>query len=108
MLNTEDYDLISVIALGSESLATTPEKDNWIEYSDGELPAYIRRIANALKRSGHSTSRAIAIAVGRVKTWAHGGGGVTAATTAKAAAALAEWEALKAKNAARTAKNKAK
>ena len=51
---------------------------------------------DALIRAGHSESQAIQIAVGVVKRWAAGLGNVTAKTRAKAAAALAEWEAKKA------------
>ncbi len=45
---------------------------------------------------GHAESQAIQMAVGVVKNWASGQGNVTAKTRAKAAAALAEWEAKKA------------
>ncbi len=69
----------------------------------------ICRIARAIKRSGKTTSQAISIAVSRVKKWAAGGDDVDADTRAKAAAAVAEWEKLKAKNRARsTAKSAAK
>ena len=68
---------------------------NWVS-SVGGLPMFIRAIAHALIRAGHSESQAIQIAVGVVKRWAAGLGNVTAKTRAKAAAALAEWEAKKA------------
>jgi HK97 family phage prohead protease len=65
-----------------------------------QLPAYIQHVANDLIESGHSESRAIEMAVGIVKNWAHGHDGhghtVHPDTQAKAAAAIAEWEALKA------------
>lgn len=64
---------------------------NWVT-SVGGLPLFIRAIAHALIRNGHSESRAISIAVGTVKRWARGGGNVTAKTRAKAALAVAEWE----------------
>lgn len=93
--DSKDYDLILFLAGGSPcSLATTTEEDNWVDRKGG-LPNYICRIARAVKRSGRSTSQAIAIAVSRVKKWAAGGGDVTAKTRAKAAAALAQWEAMK-------------
>lgn len=97
-LSREDNDLIITLsAAGGCSLATTPQKDNWVDHA-GHLPQYICRIARAVKRSGHSTSSAIAIAVGRTKAWAAGAGKVNADTRAKAAAAVAQWEALKAKS----------
>lgn len=68
---------------------------NWVT-SVGGLPRFIRAIAHALIRNGHSESNAIQIAVGVVKNWAAGGGDVSAKTRAKAAKALAEWEAKKA------------
>lgn len=75
------------------------EEFNWVEEVGG-LPKYIREIADSLIKRGFSESRAIATAVNTVKRWARGGparaggeGSVSAATQAKAAAALAEWEA---------------
>lgn len=76
-------------------VGTPGGKKNWVDEVNG-LPLFIRAIAHALIRDGHSESSAIAIAVGRVKAWAAGGGHVTAKTRAKAAAAVAEWEAKKA------------
>jgi HK97 family phage prohead protease len=65
-----------------------------------QLPAYIQHVANDLIESGHGESRAIEMAVGIVKNWAAGhdghGNHVHADTQAKAAAAVAEWEAMKA------------
>jgi hypothetical protein len=75
------------------SLDEHPGKSNWVEKGGG-LPQYICEIARAIKRSGKTTSQAIAIAVGRVKKWAATGEGDT---KAKAAAAVAEWEKLKGK-----------
>jgi hypothetical protein len=86
-----------LVLLAGCSLATSPgENDNWVEKAGG-LPEYICEIARAIKRSGKTTSRAIAIAVGQVKNWAHGKGEVDADTRAKAAKALAQWSAMKAK-----------
>src|SRR5690349_8956657 len=79
-----------------------PGVTNWVERMGG-LPSYIRRIAEHLLGEGMSVAHAIASAVNTVKRWARGGtvrenGGprVHADTIAKAAAALARWEAMKA------------
>jgi hypothetical protein len=85
----------------SASLERVPGKNNWIENADGELPPYVREIARSVEKSGKTLSQAIAIAISRIKVWAAGGDGVSAKTRAKAAAALAQWEALKSKNKAR-------
>lgn len=98
-LTREDQDLILVFAAGC-SLDESPGK-NWVENAGG-LPDYICRIARAIKKTGKTTSEAIAIAVSRVKVWASGKG-VDKDTQAKAAAALAEWEKLRAKSHAKTA-----
>lgn len=93
----DDLDLI--VELAGCSLDESPNK-NWVERA-GSLPEYICRIARAVKRGGgKTTSQAVAIAVSRVKKWATGAG-VNADTQAKAAAALTQWEALKAKNKAK-------
>lgn len=63
-------------------------------------------MARAIKKTGKSTSQAIAIAVSRVKVWATGKG-VDKGTQAKAAKAVAEWEAKKAKSKAKTKGKKA-
>jgi 2'-5' RNA ligase len=63
-----------------------------------QLPAYIQNIAHALLRDGHDESEAIQLAVGAVRRWAAGGGKVTPEVRAAAAAALAEWEKLKAEH----------
>jgi hypothetical protein len=70
-------------------------KKNWVTDVQG-LPLYIRAIAQALLRSGHSEQEAIRLAVGVVHRWAEGRGKVTAATRVRAAAALASWEAKRA------------
>lgn len=103
-LDVSDVELI--ISLSRQhSLETAPGKaDNWIERAGGELPDYISRIALALIRAGKPKSQAIQIAISRAKAWSRGEGGVNADTRAKASAALAEWEALKAKNKAKKAK----
>lgn len=63
-----------------------------------QLPAFIQHIANDLiKERGMPESQAIATAISQCKKWAAGGRDVKPETRAKAAAAIAEWEALKAK-----------
>jgi len=90
---------------GHRPLERAPGKrDNWVEIA-GSLPPYIEHIAQALhERRGMTISHAIATAINRVKRWAAGLDGVSAKTKAKAIKALAEWTALKAKNAARKKK----
>lgn len=66
---------------------------NWVQ-AGGGLPDYICEVARAIKKTGKDTSTAIAMAVSRVKRWAATGKGET---KAKAAKAIAQWEALKAK-----------
>jgi hypothetical protein len=95
MADKDDYEMILMLSAGC-SLDSSPKK-NWVEKSGG-LPNYICKIAKAVMRSGKTKSAAIAIAVSRVKKWAAGGGDVDADTKAKAAKALAQWEALKVKN----------
>lgn len=61
-------------------------------------PPYIDKIARTLHyERGMNIGRAIAVAVNRCRLWAAGGGGVNKDTQAKAAAAIASWEAKKAK-----------
>lgn len=95
MLTQADDELI--LHLAGCTLARVPGKQNWLEEDAVMgLPEYICRIARAVNRDGkHSISESIAIAVGRVKTWSRGGGGVTAKTRAQAAKALAQWESKK-------------
>jgi hypothetical protein len=60
------------------------------------LPDYIENIAKALERNGHSEQEAVRLAVGAVKRWASGKGRVHPEVRAAAAAAVREWEKLKA------------
>ena len=79
------------------SLDRSPKK-NWVDKVGG-LPKYIEEVAESLHRKrGMTISRAIATAISRIKVWARGGGGVDPDTQAKAAKALAEWEAKKARS----------
>ncbi len=95
-------DVLDDVELGR--LNWSPKK-NWIEIVNGDLPKYIVDVALGIMRgTGYPRERAIPIAISRIKVWARGGGGVNADTVAKAAAALAAWEALKAKAAVRRAR----
>lgn len=63
-----------------------------------QLPAYIQHIARDLMAGrGMGESQAIATAIAQCERWARGGGEVSAETQAKAAAAVAQWERLRAK-----------
>jgi hypothetical protein len=97
MLTQSDNDLVVYLAGGGGacSLDSSPGS-NWVEKAGG-LPNYICNIAKSVMKTGKSKSSAIAIAVSRVKKWAAGGDDVEADTRAKAAAALAQWEKMKAK-----------
>jgi hypothetical protein len=92
--------------------ASTPEPwsrsktSNWVARGGG-LPDYIQHISHDIaEKRGIPESQAIAIAIGVVKNWAAGKGNVDATTRAAAAKAVAEWEKLKAKNAAKGGKIK--
>jgi hypothetical protein len=76
---------------------------NWVDDAGG-LPPYIKRIAKHLKRKGMTESRAIATAVNVVKKACATGDlnypGIqqeNAGSRAEACAAVASWEAKKAK-----------
>lgn len=94
-LDHADIELIE-LASSSASLDESPKK-NWVENAGG-LPPYVRKVARGIMKSGKTKSQAIAIAISRMKKWAAGGGDVDADTRAKAAKAVAQWEATKAKN----------
>ena len=81
-------------------------RENWIEkVSTTGLPDYIETVAiGIMKGTGYPRERAIPIAISRIKRWAAGLDGAKADTIAKSAKALAEWEKLKAKAAARRAR----
>lgn len=73
-------------------------KQNWVDKAGG-LPSYIERIAKHLHyEKGKSISTAIAIAVNTVKRWCAGGPSTSAKTKTQACAAVAQWEAKKAKS----------
>jgi hypothetical protein len=98
-LEPADLNLVLLLASSSASLDESPKK-NWVENSGG-LPPYVRKLARGIMKTGKSKSQAIAIAISRIKKWAAGGDDVNADTKAKAAKALAQWEKLKGKNAAK-------
>lgn len=76
------------------SLDRSPRK-NWVEMRGG-LPGYFREVARSISEE-HAIplDRAIPMAIGRIKTWARGGGNVKPDTIAKAAAAVAQWTKMK-------------
>jgi hypothetical protein len=84
---------------------------NWVTKTKpgntGQLPAYIQNIRNAMMRDGKSESEATGMAVGAVKRWASGRGGVSDEVKAAAAKAVAEWEKLKGESHAEGAAKKA-
>lgn len=90
-----DADSHLIVAFAGCSLDESPGS-NWVQ-EQGGLPDYICRVAKAVRKTGKTTSEAIAIAVSRIKVWATGKG-VDKDTQAKAVAALAEWEKKKAKS----------
>jgi hypothetical protein len=70
------------------------------------LGSFVRAVVHALIRDGHPEQEAVQIALGVMKRWAKGigtggphnkSGHVTAQTQAKAAAAVAHWEEIKAR-----------
>lgn len=79
-------------------LPNKPGATNWVEKRGG-LPKEIDCVARALHHGrGKSVSKAIEMAVGVVRNWAEGKGKVKPDTRARAAAAIARWEAMKAGN----------
>jgi phage head maturation protease len=86
---------------GSSATLNRSPRKNWVE-NTGELPPYVREIARSIhNKRGIPLSQAIPIAIAQIKKWARGGDDVNADTRAKATKALAQWEKLKARNAAR-------
>lgn len=86
------------VCTGDGPCVTTPTGtgNNWVSRAGG-LPPYVRALVNAFKRKGVPESIAVQRAIGVLQNWASGRGDVTAETRARAAKAIAEWEALKAK-----------
>lgn len=75
---------------------STSKTSNFVARGGG-LDPYVRAVARAFMTKGRSESEAIEMAIGVIRNWAEGKGKVTAATRARAAKALASWNALKAK-----------
>lgn len=72
--------------------------DNWLEKVGG-LDPYLEEVANAIHtKRGKTISNAIQIAWGMIRKWATGGGDVNPDTRAKAAAAVQNMEAKRARN----------
>lgn len=86
--------------VGSDrKLGSRANGENWVErskVSGGALPKYIRIVRNGLMKAGHSQARATALAVAAMKRWARGGDNVRPQVASAAAAALAQWEAMRA------------
>lgn len=93
---TNEHDeVVKVSSRAYPSLERVPGKQNWVDRAGG-LPSYIERIAKHLHyERGMSVGRAIATAVSQCRKWAAGGENVTTSTRAKAAKAIAQWEAKK-------------
>lgn len=62
-----------------------------------QLPAYVQNVAKGIMESGATRSKAIEIAVGKIRDWAQGRGNVSPEVRAASVKAIAEWEALKAR-----------
>ena len=86
----------SLVSLAGCTLERKPGKNNWIE-EQGGLPEYICEVARSIHQGGKSISNSIQIAIGTIQRWARGQGDVKADTRAKAAKALAQWEAMRAR-----------
>jgi hypothetical protein len=67
---------------------------NWVSKAGG-FPDWFHAIVNAMRRKGKTEGRAVAIAWGTVRRWARGGGNVTPETRAKAAAMVAQLDAMR-------------
>jgi hypothetical protein len=86
-----------------ESPFSASTTDNWVARAGG-LPPYIRGVVRGIEKSGHPFEEALPMAISVMKIWATGHnpwskghtGHVHPDTQAKAAAALAHWEAMKA------------
>lgn len=82
-----------------DSPLSASHDDNWVAKRGG-LPPYVRGIARGIakKHGGKVTSNDIQMAIGVLKNWASGRGKVHPAVKAAAAAAIAQWEAMKGTN----------
>lgn len=97
VLGITPLDTLTIKLAKGSTLDRSPKK-NWVENAGG-LPAYIEEIAKSLHaKRGMTISRAIATAISMCKKWAAGGKNVNADTRAKAAKAIAQWTAMKARS----------
>lgn len=90
--------------VGPGDVEAFAKRKNWVEKAGG-LPRYIKRIAKHLQQKGMDQSRAIATAVNAAKKMCSTGDvnwpgkqQVNAGSRAEACAAVADWEAKKAKS----------
>jgi hypothetical protein len=92
------------VCTGNGPCVSTPvgTGKNWVTKAGGDSQ-YVRAIVHALQRAGHSEQDAERLAHGIIERWAKGGGKVTPATRARAASAVAHWEAIRAKSHSHTA-----
>lgn len=89
-------DGLDAMYFDAKDVPNKPGVSNWVE-KHGHLPKFIADIAGDLiTQRGMKTSRAIATAVAVCKRWSSGAGDVSAKTRSKAAAALAQWEKMRA------------
>ncbi|WP_019549834.1 MULTISPECIES: hypothetical protein [Streptomyces] len=100
-LRTQAVAQLAAAALPDEE--DSVELANWVEKAGG-LPSYIKRIAKHLQKKGMSESHAIAVAVNATKKMCRTGDlnfpgkqSVNPGSRAEACAAVASWEAKKAK-----------
>lgn len=121
-LDAQDHQLIRQITDTNSSLddddgggdeqgtttAAAKKRKNWVD-KQGGLPSYVKRIAKHLKAKGMNKSRSIATAINVVKKMCRGGdklnfpgvqSDVNKGSVAQACAAVARWNAMKAREAA--------
>jgi len=87
----EEYE-DALLALACSLAKDADPNSNWVEKAGG-LPDYICRVAKHIKEKGATTSSAIAQAISTIKRWIATG---SPETKAKASAAIAQWEKMKA------------
>lgn len=101
------------LLLAKDSLAKASTPEPWgkpggpglWKHKGMHLPYYIQHVSHGIFRSNPAMgqSRAIEIAVGKVRDWAEGKGDVDAGTQAASRKAIAEWEATRAQAHAKSA-----
>lgn len=80
----------------SGPVGTPGGRQNWVDQAGG-LDPYLRQVAHALIRQGHSKSQAIRMAWGILRNWATGKGNVSPKVRAAAAKSVANMEAKRAR-----------